>query len=60
MSSSPGEFRVELSDSDGPGTNLVASTFTSSNVPLLSLIVEGATLNEAFLRLTNEFKELQP
>ena len=60
VSSSPGEFRVELSDSDGPGTNLVASTFTSSNVPLLSLIVEGATLNEAFLRLTNEVKELQP
>ena len=47
-----GEIRVDIGDSVTDGANLVAAALVAADIPLLSLELEGTTLNDAFLRLT--------
>ena len=47
-----GEIRVDIGDSVTDGANLVAAALIAADIPLLSLELEGTTLNDAFLRLT--------
>ena len=49
VASQPGEIRVEFTNSGAVGTNLVAAALISVGIPMLSLELKGATLNEAFL-----------
>ncbi len=55
--SRPGEIMVEVADSEAAGANLVASALIAAQIPILSIELEGATLNEAFLRLTTNAEE---
>ncbi len=52
VDSRPGEIRVEVPQEKAAGVNPVAAALISAGIPILSLEVEGATLNDAFLRLT--------
>ena len=54
VDSRPGEIRVDLADSNAASANLVAAALISADIPMLSFELEGATLNDAFLRLTAE------
>ena len=57
VASRPGEIRVELTASRIADANLVPAALIAAGIPLLSLELEGATLKEAFLRLTTEAEE---
>ena len=59
VASRPGEIRVEVTNSDAKGANLVAGALISEGIPLLSLELEGATLNDVFLRLTKDSEGTQ-
>ena len=52
-----GEIRVEITGEHAVGANPVAAALISAGIPMLSLELEGATLNDAFLRLTAEAEE---
>ncbi len=53
VESRPREIRVEITNTGSAGANSVAAALISAGVPLLSFELEGATLNDAFLRLTD-------
>ncbi len=57
--SRPGEIRAEMTSDGATGANPVAAALVSAGVPLLSLELDGATLNDAFLRLTGGAEEVQ-
>ena len=57
--SRPGEIRAEMRSDGGTGANPVAAALVSAGVPLLSLELDGATLNDAFLRLTGRTEDVQ-
>ena len=55
--SRPGEILIEVVDSEAASANLVASALIAAHIPILSIELEGATLNEAFLKLTKNAEE---
>ena len=57
VDSRPGAIRVEVPHEEAAGANPVASALISAGIAILSLEVEGATLNDAFLRLTAGMEE---
>ena len=58
VGSRPGEIRVETRDGGATGVNVVAAAMVSADIPVMSLQLEGATLNDAFLLLTRGTERL--
>ena len=58
VGSRPREIRVETRDGGATGVNVVAAALVSADIPVMSLQLEGATLNDAFLRLTGGTERL--
>ena len=58
VESRQGELRVNMTDEGAAGANPVAGALIANGIPLLALELEGATLNDAFLRLTGGTGEL--
>ena len=57
IDSRPGELQAQIGGNSAVGANPVAAALISAEVPLVSLELEGATLNDAFLRLTGGSEE---
>ena len=57
VASRPGEIRIEFIDTEAIGSNVVAAAITAADIPILSLELEGATLNDAFLWHTTQAEE---